>query len=190
MGLEDIIFTSNGALLILVFFAPGFVTMSCLRHWFGKLMRLDQIEIVFWSIPSSMLISNITYSLIYKTGGAGRLEELGGAALVAAIFIFMCLLVGKVFVEEKGALRGMYFYLYVKHVGFRKYFITLIKGQGKKKCPRCKKSVSRLTPYEIYRGDRRRYDRRVGASTEIVAEEFMCRDCRNLKRLADRREKG
>lgn len=59
MDILDYLLTADGVYTLFLLFIPGFILLSCTKHWFRKEgdFRLSDLEIIFWSIPLSLFIS-------------------------------------------------------------------------------------------------------------------------------------
>lgn len=94
--LLELFMNVQGIRMLFTIFFPGFIFISCFKHWFGFFKKLKEIEIIFWSIPLSFFLNVIlvivieipAYILDYKTTSPIGLEILIYNSALIFLFLF------------------------------------------------------------------------------------------------------
>ncbi len=156
--LLDFLKTQEGISLLLMAFVPGFILISCLRHWFGKLGSFSEFETIFWSIPLSLVFNAVSYVIgglnIYTVSGLDKSATVLSIGLSNSLVIFFVLLFAYFYkIERSNIIKkiciGIIFFIIFIYIGLLLhpfiiyvdepfYTITIIL-------------ISSLTTYVIYK---------------------------------------
>jgi hypothetical protein len=126
MELLDLLTTSQGINTLLIAFVPGFITLSLLDHWFNRI-KLREVEMIFWSIPLSLLLaSSYQISIFFIFGNFQKsLNEVGIFAfsgVVTSIMIFISMSIIKFLKLKNSSPKTsqlfIYFFVFMFMLGF------------------------------------------------------------------------
>jgi len=98
IGILELLLTEQGFQLIAFTFIPGFIFLSCFKHWFAEeRFKLKDLEMIFWSIPLSLAINVFSIGILQEM----IKRELGNIVFTESLIMqiqILSILIGSAFI--------------------------------------------------------------------------------------------